>query len=78
MPSRDAAPPEVLLELDFGDDELIVERFSDGMYAVRTGDGQLLVGPEDFKKVLAGFNNLIRTLNLGPATVLAPDEPPAA
>ena len=43
---------EVLLEVDLGDDELVVRQFSDGMFTLAIGAGQLLMNQEQMREVV--------------------------
>lgn len=44
----------VLLELDFGDNELIVRQHPDGMYTLDVSDPRLVLSAQDFQRVVDG------------------------
>lgn len=69
MPKREAAQlpaPETLLELDLGDDELVVKQHPDGMVTFEHAEPRLLVNEEQFKQILDAFEEEILRRRLGP------------
>lgn len=53
MPEAAKQPEStVLLELDLGDDELVVRQFSDGMYTLQHSEPRLLLNEEQMREVI--------------------------
>ena len=51
-------PSAVLLEIDLGDDELMIRQFADGMVTLEHGEPRLLLNAEQWQQVLDGFVRL--------------------
>jgi hypothetical protein len=53
-----APAPVTLIELDFGDADLTVKHFPDGMYTVSVDGERLLVNKEQFQQIVQRFTEL--------------------
>ena len=56
----------ILLELDFGDADLVVRLHPDGMYTIDIPEPRLLLNEEQYVKVLKGFAFLAQCLTTEP------------
>ncbi len=43
------------IDLDFGDTDLLVRQFSDGMWSISVDDSQLLIDSEQMQRVVGAF-----------------------
>ncbi len=50
----------ILLELEFGDSELVVRRHPDGMVTIDIPEPRLLVNEAQFQQIVKGFRNINR------------------
>lgn len=58
-PRQRAAPSaDTRLELDFGDADLIVQEFGDGMWSVAVDGYRLIVSTEHMQRIVGGFARL--------------------
>jgi hypothetical protein len=62
MAKKERAAPSVvtLIDEDFGDEALVVQKYSDGVFAMRVEgpDGRLLLNEEQMRTVFTAFTNL--------------------
>lgn len=50
--------PTTLLELEFGDDGIVVQKHPDGMYTLDVSNARLVLSKEHFEELLDGLRGL--------------------